>query len=207
MAARLIAAKPTPKNEAFIVPSDVSYTAMGYDRRLFDGPFTGVWMLVSRILCYDYLWNEVRVKGGAYGAGFQMTRPGSMRFYSYRDPHIDQTISRFEGSGEWLSDYAPTDGEMSGYIIATVAGIDTPLKPREMMRRQDAQFFQHLDKELRERIRNEVLNATPEAVRGLGAALTRATDKHMVCTVGGKELIEAADEKFTVIDLFNSSSQ
>lgn len=207
VAARLIAAKPTPKNEAFIVPSDVSYTAMGYDRRLFDGPFTGVWMLVSRILCYDYLWNEVRVKGGAYGAGFQMTRPGSMRFYSYRDPHIDQTISRFEGSGEWLSDYAPTDGEMSGYIIATVAGIDTPLKPREMMRRQDAQFFQHLDKELRERIRNEVLNATPEAVRGLGAALTRATDKHMVCTVGGKELIEAADEKFTVIDLFNSSPQ
>lgn len=205
VAARLIAAKPTPKNEAFIVPSDVSYTAMGYDRRLFDGPFTGVWMLVSRILCYDYLWNEVRVKGGAYGAGFQMTRPGSMRFYSYRDPHIDETISRFEGSGNWLSAFAPTTEEITGYIVSTVAGIDTPLKPREMMRRQDAQFFQHLDKELRERIRTEVICATAEAVRNLGPALTRATDHHMVCTVGSKELIEASSEPFTVIDLFGSA--
>ncbi|MBB3170306.1 insulinase family protein [Parvibacter caecicola] len=206
VAARLIAAKPTPKNEAFIVPSDVSYTAMGYDRRLFDGPFTGVWMLVSRILCYDYLWNEVRVKGGAYGAGFQMTRPGSMRFYSYRDPHIDETIARFEGSGEWLSAFAPAADEMTGYVVSTVAGIDTPLKPREMMRRQDAQFFQHLDKELRERIRSEVINATPEAVRDLGPALTRATDHRMICTVGSKELIETSAEPFTVIDLFNSGN-
>ncbi len=204
VAARLIAAEPTRKNEAFVVPSDVSYTAMGYDRRLFDGPFTGVWMLVSRILSYDYLWNEVRVKGGAYGAGLQMTRPGSMRFYSYRDPHIDETIERFEGSGAWLAEFTPTESEMNGYIVSTVAGIDTPLKPRELMRRQDAQFFSHLDKELRERTRTEVLNATPEAVRDLGPAMVRATDHRMICTVGSKELIDTSKEDFTVIDLLKA---
>ncbi len=203
VAARLIAAEPVPRREAFVVPSDVTYTAMGYDRRLFDGPFTGIWMLASRALSYDYLWNEVRVKGGAYGAGFQMTRPGSMRFYSYRDPHIDETVARFEGAGGWVSDFDPTPAEMDGYVVSTIAGIDVPLKARELMRRQDGQFFSHFTPEQRARVRSEVIAATPEQVRELGPAITRATDEQLVCTVGNRSLIEQSGLDFTVVDLLN----
>ncbi|MCI8468405.1 MAG: peptidase M16 [Eggerthellaceae bacterium] len=203
VAARLIAAEPTPRREAFVVPSDVTYTAMGYDRRLFDGPFTGIWMLVSRALSYDYLWNEVRVKGGAYGAGFQMTRPGSMRFYSYRDPHIDETVARFEEAGSWVSGFDPSPAEMDGYVVSTIAGIDAPLKARELMRRQDAQFFSHFTPEQRARVRSEVIGAAPEQVRELGPAITRATSEHLVCTVGNRALIEESSEDFEVIDLLN----
>ena len=203
VAARLIAAEPTPRREAFVVPSDVTYTAMGYDRRLFDGPFTGIWMLASRVLSYDYLWNEVRVKGGAYGAGFQMTRPGSMRFYSYRDPHIDETVARFEGVGSWIAAFDPTPAEMDGYVVSTIAGIDVPLKARELMRRQDGQFFSHFTPEQRARVRSEVIAATPDQVRELGPAITRATDEHLMCTVGNRALIEQSALGFTVVDLLN----
>lgn len=75
---------PEDKHEAFVVASDVTYTACGWDRRLLGEPYGGTWLLASRILSYDFLWTEVRVKGGAYGAGFQTTRSGSSRFYSYR---------------------------------------------------------------------------------------------------------------------------
>ena len=143
------------------------------------------------------------MKGGAYGAGFQMTRPGSMRFYSYRDPHIDETVARFEGAGSWIAAFDPTPAEMDGYVVSTIAGIDVPLKARELMRRQDGQFFSHFTPEQRARVRSEVIAATPDQVRELGPAITRATDEHLMCTVGNRALIEQSALGFTVVDLLN----
>ena len=91
--------EPVNRREAFVVASDVSFTAIGYDRRILGVEHTGSLLLLSRILSYDYLWNEIRVKGGAYGAGFQATRVGSMRFYTYRDPRIDESIERMAAAG------------------------------------------------------------------------------------------------------------
>lgn len=101
MAGAPVLTVPAPEDghEAFVVASDVTYTACGWDRRLLGEPYGGAWLLASRILSYDFLWTEVRVKGGAYGAGFQTTRSGSSRFYSYRDPRIDETVERFRTSG------------------------------------------------------------------------------------------------------------
>ena len=90
--------------------SDVTYTACGWDRRLLGEPYGGAWLLASRILSYDFLWTEVRVKGGAYGAGFQTTRSGSSRFYSYRDPRIEAEISVLEGQ--------VLDDKISSFIAA-----------------------------------------------------------------------------------------
>ena len=95
--------EPVIRNEAFVVPSDVCYAAQGFDRRAIGAPYTGAWQVAARALSYDYLWNEVRVKGGAYGAGFGAARTGNMRFYSYRDPHLDETLARFAESAAWLA--------------------------------------------------------------------------------------------------------
>ncbi|MCD8317167.1 MAG: peptidase M16, partial [Eggerthellaceae bacterium] len=194
---------PEKKQEAFIIPSDVSYTAMGYDCRLLDEKFNGTWMIVSRALTYDFLWNEVRVKGGAYGTGFSLNRPGSMRFYSYRDPHIDETIRSYDESGNWISENELTQKELTGYIVSTVAGIDNPLKARDLIRRQDGQFFSHSDPDIRFEIREQVIGSSPEDVKSLGKILTEATDEQYICTIGSKELIEASNEDFKVIDLLN----
>ena len=93
---RLVIPEPTVRNEAFIVPSDVCFASIGWDRRLLGIPYDGSWAVAGRALSLDYLWNEVRVKGGAYGVGFQALDAGNMRFYTYRDPHLDErsTVSR-----------------------------------------------------------------------------------------------------------------
>ena len=187
--------------EAFIVPTDVTYAAQGYDRRLLGVPYSGAWLVASRALSYDYLWNEVRVKGGAYGAGFSTTRPGNMRFYSYRDPHLDETLARFAGAGAWLAAFDPTEAEMDGYVVSTVAGIDSPVKPRELARRQDGQFISKLSPDARAKVREETVRTAPEDVRALGAAVEACAKERAICVFGNREIIENAKTDLDVVDL------
>ena len=200
---RLDVPAPLPRNEAFVVPTDVVYAATGYDRRLLGLPHSGTWLVASRALSYDYLWNEVRVKGGAYGAGFQATRAGGLRFYSYRDPHLAETVKRFKGAGAWLSAFDPQDGQMDGYVVSTVASLDAPLKPRELARRQDGHFFAHIDEAARLKTRAEAVHARAQDVRSLGAAVTAAAAEDLVCVFGNKDVIAAEGSGLAVIDLLN----
>ena len=200
--ARLVVPAPVNRHEAFVVPTDVTYTATGYDRRLLGLPYGGAWLLASRILSYDYLWGEVRVKGGAYGAGFQTTRSGSSRFYSYRDPRIDETVERFKGAGSWLAGvFDPTEAEMDGYVVSSVASLDAPEKARALLRRQDGMYFSGYGIEDRRRVRQEVCDATLADVRQLGEAVDAIAGENLVCTFGNGDIIRASREDFTVVDL------
>lgn len=196
---------PTPvkRNEAFIVSSDVCYAAKGYDRRYLDLPYSGIWQVASRILSYDYLWSEVRVKGGAYGAGFKAERSGGMQFYSYRDPHLDSTLECFDQTGTWLADFNPQEETMCGYIISTVAGFDSPKKPREIARRQDAEYFSKLDPKWRIKARNDVLATSSEQLRELAPVFKAIADEQAMCVFGSKEILEKAKSNFEIIDLLN----
>ena len=142
------------KREAFIVPSDVCYVAKGSDVGAL-GAYAGEWQVLASALSFDYLWNEVRVKGGAYGVGFRRTPEGFGRFYSFRDPAVDPTLERFDAAGSWLASFDPSEEEMEGYIVSTVASHDAPAKPRQVARRQDAQFFCEKPAGYRERLRAE----------------------------------------------------
>lgn len=193
---------PEDGHEAFIVASDVTYTACGWDRRLLGEPYGGAWLLASRILSYDFLWTEVRVKGGAYGAGFQTTRSGSSRFYSYRDPRIDETVERFRTSGDWLAGvFNPTESEMDGYVVSTVASLDAPAKARELLRRQDGLYFSGATLEDRARVREEVRAAGIDDVRALASSVDAIAGAGPVCCFGNGEVIRASGEGFNVVDL------
>lgn len=193
---------PEDKHEAFVVASDVTYTACGWDRRLLGEPYGGTWLLASRILSYDFLWMEVRVKGGAYGAGFQTTRSGSSRFYSYRDPRIDETVERFRTAGDWLAGvFSPTESEMDGYVVSTVASLDAPAKARELLRRQDGLCFSGATLADRARVREEVRAARTEDVRALAPLVDAIAGAGCVCAFGNGEVIRASGEDFNVVDL------
>ncbi len=196
--------EPRDRHEAFVVPSDVSFTALGFDRRLLDDepPYSGTLLLASRILSFDYLWNEVRVKGGAYGTGFQTTRSGALRFYSYRDPHIDETVGRFADAGHWLEDFRPDHEEMEGYVVSTVASLDAPEKPRDAMRRHDGMFFSGVTEADRERTRAEAIASRPGDVRSLGSVVSAVAREHRLCCVGGRDLIERSAIDFEVKEVF-----
>ena len=196
--------QPSPAREAFIVPTDVCYAALAADRRAFAGKaYTGVWSVAARALSYDYLWNEVRVKGGAYGAGFQATRTGGLRFYSYRDPHLDETVERFKGAATWLDAFNPTADEMDGYVVSSVAGFDTPVKTRALIRRQDGAFFSARVPGDRTKARQEIIEATPEKLHALANDVRAAAQAGMLCVFGNKAILENSKLNLSVIDLLN----
>ena len=194
---------PVKRNEAFIVPSDVCFVAKGYDRRYLNVPYSGVWQVASRILSYDYLWSEIRAKGGAYGAGFKAERSGGMQFYSYRDPNLDSTLQCFDKTSEWLASFDPEQETMLGYIISTVAGFDSPKKPREIARRQDAEYFSKLDPKWRTKARNDVLETTAEQLRDLAPVFKAIADEQAMCVFGSKEILEKTKNNLSLVDLLN----
>ena len=191
------------RNEAFIVPTDICFVAKSYDRRLLGAPYSGVWQVASRVLSLEYLWNECRVKGGAYGAGFKAERSGALQFSTYRDPSLDATLARFDAAGPWLSGFDPHKDEMLGYIISSVAGYDAPRKPREIARHQDAEFFGRLAADWRRTTRNEVLATTPHDIRSLAPVLGRLAEQDARCVFGSREIIGSAVSGFDVIELLS----
>lgn len=197
----LVIPQPELRNEAFIVPSDVCYAAVGWDRRLLQKPHSGTWAVVARALSYDYLWNEVRVKGGAYGTGFQAMRSGNLRFYSYRDPHLDETLERFAQASDWLATFDPDRQALEGFIVATTAKFDAPIKPRELIRRQMGDYFtKHVAADRAAR-RREVVETTSSDIRELAKVVRQVVDQHAICAFGNKDILEGSKAGLSVIPL------
>ena len=193
--------EPAPRNEAFIVPCDVSYSAKGAPT-LDVVEHSGLWSVIANALSFDYLWNEVRVKGGAYGVGFRRGEEGFARFYSYRDPGVDGTLARFDAAADWLAAFEPDEAEMEGYIVATVAAHDAPAKPRAIARREDGAFLCGRAADWREKLRDEKLAATPAAIRACAPVLRKVADRGNVCVFGNEDIIRAAKQPLEVSKLF-----
>ena len=194
-----------PRYEAFTLPTDVCYVAEGAPRKKDEVGSLGSWQVASRALSFDYLWNEVRVKGGAYGVGFRHTSSRLAQFWSYRDPNAADTIKRFEHASEWLKNWHADSTELEGYIVSTVAGHDTPLKARQLARRQDGNYFSDRKADWRAKLRLEELSTTTDSIRLLGAALEDMPQNRSITIFGSAEVISASDLDFKLTELVGAS--
>lgn len=201
--ARLKAPVPNDKREAFVVPADVTYSALVADRWNVPGAakLTGSWSVASRVLSYDYLWNEVRVVGGAYGVNFSTSRTGATIFSSYRDPRVAETLDRFRGASAWLSGFDPSEDEFEGYVVSTAASFDKPLKPRDMVRRQATMRIAGYSRQEFLQRRQEVLDSRIDDVRSLAPALGEMCVSGHVCVVGNRDIVEQSGVDLNVVDL------
>ncbi|MBQ3386838.1 MAG: insulinase family protein, partial [Eggerthellaceae bacterium] len=185
-----------PANEALTSPSNVTFTVQGTDL-LQEGEALGLegddllalaedgsWEVARSMLNFDILWNEVRVKGGAYGAGFVKDVYRDLAFYSYRDPHVDETLARFAAAAAWLAEADVDEDELTGYIIGTVASFDAPVKPRMLVAAQQLHYIMGRDPDLRLRRRAQALATTPEKLRRLGRTLVALVPRMHSCTIG-----------------------
>lgn len=200
-AKELFVPAPEDKHEAFIIPSDVCYLGKAADPRALGLAVDGSWSVAANALSYGYLWNEIRVKGGAYGCGFQSVPGRRVAFYTYRDPAIDPSLTRIAQAGEWLEELDADRDTFEGFIVSTVSGLDAPAKPYGLAKRQDGAFLSGRPADFRAVTRAEMLAATPERLRELGDAVSRVAAEAPVCVFGGRDIIEASDAGWNVIDL------
>ena len=186
----------TPRREAFVIPSDVAYVCSAAAPSPADAGSMGAWQVATRVLSYDYLWNEVRVKGGAYGVGFKRSTEGLRQFWSFRDPSVDATLARYDAAAAWLSAWDGAREDLEGYIVATVATHDAPVKPRQLARRQDVSRFNARPATWRDEVREQELSVTLEDVRKLAAALADTGVARGICVFGCRAAIEASGVAF-----------
>ncbi|MGX8728485.1 MAG: insulinase family protein, partial [Lachnospiraceae bacterium] len=162
------------KREAFTTPGQVQYVALA---GLFENPaerYKGSMQILRTVLSLGYLWEEIRVTGGAYGCGGYLTRNGGAVLSSFRDPHLARTVKVFEGVPEHIAAFDADEREMTKYIIGTISSIDTPLTPFLSGEFSMSMYFSGVTDEENYRLREEVLAATPEDIRNAAACFAEA---------------------------------
>lgn len=197
----LVVPAPCDRHEAFVIPSDICFAARACDPRRLGIDVTGAWAVAANALSYDYLWNEIRVKGGAYGCGFRAAGERQAAFYTYRDPAIDPSIERVARAGEWLGSFEPDEAAFEGFIVSCVSGMDAPVKPYALTKRRNTTYLAGLDPHAREERRAQMLAATPGELRSLGTDVTRIAAESPTCVFGGRDVIAKSSAGFTVVDL------
>lgn len=197
----LVVPTPRDRHEAFVIPSDICFAASACDPRRLGIDVTGAWAVAANALSYDYLWNEIRVKGGAYGCGFRAAGERQTAFYTYRDPAIDPSIERVARAGEWLGSFEPDEAAFEGFIVSCVSGMDAPVKPYALTKRRNTTYLAGLDPHAREERRAQMLAATPGELRSLGTDVTRIAAESLTCVFGGRDVIAKSNANFNVVDL------
>ena len=151
------------------------------------------------ILSYEYLWNNVRVKGGAYGCMSSFLRTGESYFVSYRDPHLAKTNEVSEKIPEYVAAFEPNERDMTKYIIGTFGVLDTPLNPEAKGSRSMAAYLEHLSYADIQKERDEILAATPADIRGLSDLIASILEDGCLCVIGNEHAILKKQEMFGTI--------
>ncbi len=194
------------KNEGFLTPSQVQYVARTGNFKK-GGSYTGALRILKVLMSYDYLWTNIRVKGGAYGCMSAFGRSGDSYFVSYRDPHLKQTNEVYEGIPAYLEQFDADEREMTKYIIGTVSDLDVPLNPSAKGSRSLNAYFSGITEEEMQRERDEVLNATPEQIRALAPLMRAILADDCICVIGNEEKIKDSKELFGTIRMLSGSAE
>lgn len=191
------------KNEGFKTSSKVQYVARAGNFIDQGVEYTGALQILKVILSYDYLWQNVRVKGGAYGCMSSFNRLGDGYFVSYRDPNLEKTNEIYEGITDYLRTFYVSDRDMTKYIIGTISNIDQPMNPVAKGDRSLNLYMNHVSKEMIEKEREQILDATQEDIRKLADIVEAVLKANQLCVIGGEEKIEEQKALFDEIkDLF-----
>lgn len=188
---RLVPAKIScaKKNEGFMDASKVQYVSRAGNFKEAGYAYTGALKILKVILSYDYLWQNVRVKGGAYGCGGGFMRNGNAYFSSYRDPNLRKTNEIYEQIPAYLNRFTADERDMTKYIIGTVSEMDTPLNPAAKgMRSVTAYFMGITDADLQKE-RDEVIDATQDSIRKLSGLAEAVIAQDHLCVIGNEEMI------------------
>ena len=184
------------RNEGFQTSSKVQYVAR-VGNFVDEGlKYHGALQILKVILSYDYLWQNVRVKGGAYGCMSSFTRLGDGYFMSYRDPNLEKTNAVYEGIVEYLRNFTANERDMTKYIIGTMGNIDQPMTPATKGDRSMNLYMNHVSEEMIYEERNQILNATEEDIRGLADIVAAVLKNNYFCVIGNEEKLEEQKELF-----------
>lgn len=185
---------PLPAKLGIQVPASVSHSVCAYDLAQMGAKAKGSISVAANILSLAYLWNEIRVKGGAYGTSVNANRTGSYICYSYRDPSPARSLGIYASIPDFLTAFASAEGlDIDGFIISTIAQTEPLVSPAAKGRSADDFWFSGFTDEDRIRVRSEILGTTPEDLLSWREAFGQLASEGSICVIGPKAALESCE--------------
>lgn len=184
------------KNEGFMTAAKIQYVSKGFNVQALGYKYNGSLLVLKSILAMDYLWNRVRVQGGAYGAQFGVNRAGELYFTSYRDPNLKKTIAAYNEAFEYVEKMETSRREMEKYIIGTISSKDIPLSTAVRAEAADTMYFNGTTWADIQKERDEILGTTLKGLKITANMLREAMDKNVLCVIGSEEKVKEAKDIF-----------
>ncbi len=188
------------KNEGFMTSGQVQYVCRAGNYQDRGLPYRGALKVLKVIMGYEYLWVNVRVKGGAYGCMCNFGRTGESYFVSYRDPNLLQTIETYEKAAEAVEAFDADERVMTQYIIGAVSDLDMPMNPAAKGLFSLSAYMTGLTQGMLQTEREEILNATPADIRALSDYIRAFMEEEMLCVVGSAVKIKEEERIFQKIE-------
>ncbi len=161
----------------------------------YGASYTGALQILKVILSYDYLWQNIRVKGGAYGCMSNFNRIGEGYFVSYRDPNLSRTVEVYEGVVDYLENFTVSERDMTKYIIGTMSNIDQPMTPAIKGERSMNLYMNKVSAD-------QILDAGQEDIRALARVAKAVLKADQFCVIGSEEKIEENRDMFGTVTRF-----
>ncbi len=190
--------------EGLIIPSKIKYNIQSGNLADYGYSYTGAMAVLRNILDSEYLWNTVRVQGGAYGCYSRFLRNGSVYFYSYRDPSIQKTYQAYQNAPLFLKEFCNTNADLTKYILGTINTIDRPLTNKEKADLAVARYLNHVTPEMQQTERDEVLTTTKK-IKEYVPLLEKIVKSQNICTIGSEDAIVLKKDFFTQISPYMPS--
>ncbi len=187
-------------NEGFKTSAGIQFVARSGNYMSKGLKYTGTLSVLRNVMNTEYLWKNIREKGGAYGCGNSYSRQGDVTFTSFRDPNLADTNAVFEKAAEYIKDFTTDERGMTKFIIGTISTIDTPLTPSEYGTRNFTLYMSDITYEQLQKERNEILSATEEDIRNCAGYIEAALETKYICAVGNAGKIEEDADLFSVTE-------
>ncbi len=184
------------KNEGFMTSGQIQYVCRAGNFRKKGLPYTGTLRILKVMMGYEYLWMNVRVKGGAYGCMCGFSKSGESYFVSYRDPNLGKTIDVYEKAAENIAAFEADERTITQYIIGAVSDLDIPMNPSSLGLFSLSAYMTGLTQEMLQQERDEMLATTAEDVRGLAKYIEAFMSDNYLCVVGSTEKIKEEADLF-----------
>lgn len=184
-------------NEGFRTSGMVQYVATAGH---FTSPYTGSLQVLYNMLTMGYLWDNLRVLGGAYGCACRFDRLGNGLFTSYRDPHLHNTLKVYRETVDYLNNFKADESTMTNYIIGTISEVDRPMTPFMFSQWCLVNYLTGItQKELQDN-RDQILNTTDQDIRNLAPYIQQIIDTGSICAIGNAEKINSGKDLFNHIE-------
>ncbi|MCC8142295.1 MAG: insulinase family protein [Lachnospiraceae bacterium] len=187
---------PEHGSEGFMDASQIQFVAMGGNFKSGGFSYHGALRVFRCIMNYEYLWMNLRVRGGAYGCSCTISRMGDICFSSFRDPNLKETLEVYQNVPEYVREFEAGERDMTRYVIGTFSEMDAPLTPAAQGRRSLVAKLCGITQEMLQRDRDEVLNAGVQDIRDLAPLLDAVLDGAYCCAIGNEEKIRQEAELF-----------